>query len=152
MIRTRMMHIAIVLLFCSPVFASAEPTVFGKQPSLKKVVSLGDLKAQYASYQDKDVLVEGKVEKVCVKKGCWMMVKNGNESMRVLFKDYGFFVPASLLNKSVKLQGKVVHKDVSQGTARHFAKDEGKSSKEIEKIKGSRKVYQFIATGVQIQG
>ncbi|MBK6732010.1 MAG: DUF4920 domain-containing protein [Bacteroidetes bacterium] len=38
--------------------------------------------------------VKGTVTSVCQNKGCWMKLDLGNgESMRVTFKDYGFFVP-----------------------------------------------------------
>ncbi len=46
---------------------------------------------------------EGVVTDVCSKKGCWMKIKTSNGVKKVSFKDYGFFVPTSLIGKSVKL-------------------------------------------------
>ena len=41
--------------------------------------------------------VTGKVENVCLKKGCWMTIKNPDgEPMRVTFKDYAFFMPMDI--------------------------------------------------------
>ena len=128
---------------------SKEITVFGKEITLKSKNNLAEIIKNYKSYKDKTVLVGGVVEKVCIKKGCWMNLKDGDKNVRVTFKDYGFFVPKDLLNKVVEVEGVLVKKIETQSQTRHYLEDEGKSKKEIEKITGDRVVYHFVANGVK---
>ena len=64
----------------------------------------------FKDHSGKDILVRGQVESVCSKKGCWMTLKSKHETVRVTFKDYGFFVPTSLQMTSVQIQGKLFEK------------------------------------------
>lgn len=43
-------------------------------------------------YNGSTLAVEGTVDQVCAKKGCWMTLKSGAREMRITFEDYGFFV------------------------------------------------------------
>jgi hypothetical protein len=54
-----------------------------------------------------DVLVESTVAKVCEQRGCWIALKSASSQLHVTFKDEAFFVPASLIGKTVLVQGKL---------------------------------------------
>ena len=56
-------------------------------------------------FKGKEVTVHGKVEKICVKKGCWLNLGKGNQTVRVTFKNYGIFVPSTFLGKEVAIKG-----------------------------------------------
>jgi hypothetical protein len=93
--------------------------------------------------------VQGSISAVCQVSGCWMKMDCGNgETMRVTFKDYGFFVPKDLSGSSVIIQGVAVKKEVSVDVLRHFAEDEGKSQEEIEAITEPAWELEFVADGV----
>ncbi|MFN3939863.1 MAG: DUF4920 domain-containing protein [Chitinophagales bacterium] len=93
--------------------------------------------------------VSGKVESVCQNKGCWMKLDAGNgETMRVSFKDYGFFVPKDLAGKTVVVEGVAEVKAISVEDQRHFAEDAGKSKEEIEAITEPKDELVFVADGV----
>ena len=94
-----------------------------------------------------DVSVVAKVEKVCEKKGCWMsLVDTSNKKkVRVTFKDYGFFVPLSLVGKKVKVQGMIKKYKMSRKEADHYAEDAG-----LKKYQGNLVEYRMIATGVEL--
>lgn len=64
------------------------------------VQSLGDRPAT-------DVLVESTVAKVCEQKGCWIALKSTSSQLHVTFKDEAFFVPATLIGKTVLVEGKL---------------------------------------------
>ena len=96
-------------------------------------------------------VVETKVTEVCQAKGCWMKVELPNgESMRVTFKDYGFFMPKDLAGQSVKMIGTAKIEETDIETLKHFAEDAGKSQEEIAMITEPRMDYKFVASGVKL--
>lgn len=99
---------------------------------------------------NKNIRLTGNITKSCAKKGCWMILENEMNSVRVTFKDYGFFVPLGFQNKNVLLEGILKEEVVSEADRKHFAEDEGKSKEEIEAIKGDEKQYTFVASSVLV--
>ncbi|MBX7152886.1 DUF4920 domain-containing protein [bacterium] len=143
------MNMVIGLVFCVSVALTAqESKSYGKGVQLKASVTLDEAIAKAGS--EKEVLVQGKIHDVCAKKGCWLVLQDGEKEIRVTFEGYSFFVPTDSKNKTVRAQGKIMLKEISESEARHYAEDAGKSKDEIEKIKGSQKAYSMIATGVEI--
>ncbi|MBR9921881.1 MAG: DUF4920 domain-containing protein [Bacteroidetes bacterium] len=95
--------------------------------------------------------VVGTVEAVCQAKGCWMDIVTGTEgdpSMHVKFKDYGFFVPKDISGRQVVMEGYAYREVTSVEDLRHYAEDEGLSQEEIEKITEPREDIKFMASGV----
>ncbi|MCU0425004.1 MAG: DUF4920 domain-containing protein [Candidatus Kapabacteria bacterium] len=101
-----------------------------------------------APSKEKLVRVTAKVTEVCQKKGCWMMLTDGNNTIRVTFKDYGFFMPKDLAGKTIIAEGLVTEEVLKEADARHYAEDAGKSKEEIEKIKGDQKTVTMVAQSV----
>jgi Domain of unknown function (DUF4920) len=64
------------------------------------VQSLGDRPAA-------DVLVESTVRQVCAERGCWMALESAASKLHVTFKDGAFFVPSTLIGKTVLVEGKL---------------------------------------------
>ncbi|MEO9965608.1 MAG: DUF4920 domain-containing protein [Reichenbachiella sp.] len=93
------------------------------------------------------------IEKTCAVKGCWMQLKTGDEnSLRVTFKDYGFFVPKSgMEGKKAIIQGFCKKQETSIEDLKHFAKDAGESEEYIASITEPKMEYNFEASGVIIQ-
>jgi len=93
--------------------------------------------------------VKGEVENVCLKKGCWMTIKNPTgEAMRVTFKDYAFFMPMDCHNQTVTFKGKAYQDTTSVEMLQHYAEDEGLPQAEINKITEPKVEIAFEATGV----
>ena len=101
-----------------------------------------------------DCKIKAEVITSCKKKGCWMDVKMANgETMKVTFKDYGFFVPTDGLNgKTAYLEGKAMRSVTDVATLKHYAEDAGKSQEEIDAITEPEESIRFEATGVIIEG
>jgi hypothetical protein len=96
--------------------------------------------------------VTGQVASVCQMSGCWMTLKlTDGQTMRVTFKDYGFFVPKNISGKTVVIEGQALVKETSVKTLQHYAEDAGKSKAEIAKITQPEKALNFVATGVVVQ-
>lgn len=79
-----------------------------------------------------------------------MELPNG-ASMRVTFKDYGFFIPTNSQGFPITLQGVATLTETDVETLRHYAEDQGKSKEEIEAITMPKKEITFEATGVVIK-
>ncbi|WP_282179491.1 DUF4920 domain-containing protein [Maribacter stanieri] len=94
---------------------------------------------------------KSKVKEVCKVKGCWMIVElpKGEQAM-VRFKDYGFFMPADILEKEVVLNGLAFVEEMSVEDQQHYAKDAGKTDIEIAKITAPKRTFSFEATGVLV--
>ena len=53
------------------------------------------------------MLVESTVAKVCEQRGCWIALKSASSQLHVTFKDEAFFVPSTLIGKTVLVEGKL---------------------------------------------
>jgi len=96
--------------------------------------------------------VTGTVESVCQAKGCWMKVVTADgQTMRVTFKDYGFFVPKDIAGKTVVFEGEAKMKTTPVAELRHYAEDAGKSKEEIAKITEPKHELTFVAEGVIVK-
>ena len=142
----RILKILAMILFTFEVSALEG---FGGKINLGQIISLEKAIKDFKNIENREVIIRGVVKDVCVKKGCWMTLKNNGESVRVTFKDYGFFVPASLKNKKIKAQGTLVKKMESVSLAKHYLEDKGATKEEIERVKAPKEIFHFIATGVE---
>lgn len=97
-----------------------------------------------------EVLVKGEVKKVCEKKGCWLEVADGSTSLRMTFKDYGFFMPKEILGKRVIAQGRFEEKTESVDQQKHWLEDGKASKEEIAAVNEPKTVTNFIASGVEL--
>ena len=72
----------------------------------------------------------------------------GEETIMVRFKDYGFFMPLDANGKEVIVEGKAFVTEVSVADLKHYAEDAGKSAEEIKKITEPKMELAFEANGV----
>lgn len=99
-----------------------------------------------------EFIVEGTIQECCQKKGCWMKVDMGNgESMRVSFKDYGFFVPLDAAGKTMTMKGVAMYDTIDVDFLRHLAEDANATQEEIDAITEPELAITFEATGVHIK-
>ena len=119
---------------------------FGAEFALKDATPLS--KALAAKPGEDPILVSGEVEAVCQKKGCWMVVKDGAESARVLMKDHGFAVPMDCRGKSVQIEGTLTSRTFTEKQVKHLEKDAGRDP---EAVSGERTEHVLTATGIRIQ-
>lgn len=130
-----------------PVEKTPEYETFGKPMDLSvAMVTLEDIATDGDRYVDKTVRVATRVSRVCRKKGCFFIAREGSNVVRVSFKDYGFFVPTDISGKRVMLVGEVEVRDLTPDEARHIAEDLGDPAKTIEP--GSE--YSIVASSVRV--
>ncbi len=125
---------------------------YGERVTGEPVRSLSSLYGVVLDSGTVEAIVDGQIREVCQKKGCWMVVGDGDTEIRVTFKDYGFFIPKNAAGKGVRVKGMLKITTLSEEDARHFAEDAGKSKSDIENIKGMQNVVTMIASGVRIEG
>ena len=125
---------------------------FGKKITEAGAIPATQLAAKLGNKEAMPAKVEGVVESVCKVKGCWMTVKTGaGKTMRVTFRDYGFFVPKDIIGKTVVVDGTAQTSTTSVAKLRHYAEDDGKSKADIEKITEPETDLSFVADGVIIK-
>lgn len=134
------------------VFAQGGSSFHGKKITDKGAIPATELTAKMADKTQMPAKVEGTVESVCKVKGCWMKVKTSDgQTMRVTFKDYGFFVPKDIVGKTVVVEGTAETTTTPVAELRHYAEDAGKSKEEIAKITAPEKALTFVADGVIVK-
>ncbi|HKS56721.1 MAG TPA: DUF4920 domain-containing protein [Steroidobacteraceae bacterium] len=97
---------------------------YGAPLTLKNPLTLEAAVRQLGDQPAADVLVESTVAKVCEQRGCWIGLQSASSQLHVTFKDEAFFVPISLVGKTVLVEGKL--------------------SKEVDG-------YQLVASGLQVK-
>ena len=80
---------------------------YGAPLTLKDPLTLEAAVRQLGDQPAANVLVESTVAKVCEQRGCWIALKSASSQLHVTFKDEAFFVPVTLVGKTVLVQGKL---------------------------------------------
>jgi hypothetical protein len=94
------------------------------------------------------VQVRGEVEAVCQKKGCWMVIKDGLASARVMMKGHGFAVPMDARGKTAVVEGTLSSRTFTEAQVKHLEKDGGKDP---DAVSGTRTEHVLTASAVQIK-
>ena len=82
----------------------------------------------------RDVVLKGRIEKVCQSKGCWFTIRNAasqgagaaGPAVRVTSRGYLFFVPKDLAGRTAYVRGTLTRKKLSAAETQHFADDEAR--------------------------
>ena len=80
---------------------------FGAGVALEQPTPLAEIVGDPARFADDAILIHGQVSEVCQKKGCWAVIREGDEHVRMRFKDYGFFLPKDCVGAEAYAQGSV---------------------------------------------
>ena len=125
---------------------------FGSEITDEGAIEVDEAPAKLGEMDSVDLKVVGKINKVCQVKGCWMTMGYGEgESMRVSFRDYGFFVPKDINGKESVIEGTVYMETTSVDDLKHFAEDEGLSEDDIAAITEPETSLTFVADGVIVK-
>ena len=147
----KLFTLSLLILACNALYAQTE-SHFGKDINDKKAIEASALIQKMGKKEIMETKVTGVVESVCQAKGCWMKVKMADgETMRVIFKDYAFFVPKDITGRTVVFEGEAQKKLVPVEHLQHYASDAGKSKEEIAKITEPKDELTFIAEGVIVK-
>jgi hypothetical protein len=121
----------------------------GEPLQATETVPLAAVLANVEQYAGQPVRIEGQIQDVCSKKGCWMVLQDGEASARVTFKDYGFFVPKNATGAHATIVAQVTRETMSEDVAKHLAAESKDGNPEA--IQGPQEVVAVVASGVELQ-
>lgn len=125
---------------------------FGEEFEVTETVTPAEVARLMNDSSTNEFIVEGTIQECCQKKGCWMKVDMGNgESMRVSFKDYGFFVPLDAGGRTMTMKGVAMYDTIPVDYLKHLAEDANATQEEIDAITEPELALTFEATGVLIK-
>ena len=139
--------IALPACSATPAKSTVDWDAYGAGVATSSAMTLDELLDAPADYDGQTVVVEAEVVAVCQKKGCWMTFLRDTDSVRVTFKDYGFFVPMDLAGTTVRVEGVFAIREVPVDEARHYLEDEGRTE-EAMAITEPKRSYEIVAAGV----
>jgi hypothetical protein len=139
------------LLLATTAFATETINRGAAVPKDAKAISLTTVLENPDAYTKEPVVVEGVIATSCTRQGCWMQLAptaaEGAPSVRVTFKDYGFFIPLQAKGMKARAEGVAVVKTLSKADADHL-EEEGAKLKRKED--GTALEVSFIANGVEL--
>jgi Domain of unknown function (DUF4920) len=97
--------VATLALIPALALAAETAKTFGKPLTGLQPMALAEVLSK--PEQGRAVCLEGNVAAVCAEKGCWLELRQGEQSVHVTFQGYSFFVPKDSKGKAVKLEGKL---------------------------------------------
>lgn len=140
-------------LFCStPAVADGEWTHYGNPFTVTDTpVTSVDFLAAPEKYDGKTLMVEGRIADVCQKAGCWLVLAEGDKSIRVRTKAHKFLVAKDATGQTARIEGVVKSTKVDAKKVAHYESES--INKEIipEKQAKSELVFELIASGVSIK-
>ncbi len=93
-----------MIIGCST--SDVEGEIFGDKITLENQSTIQSILLYSEESKGKEFLISGEITNVCQKKGCWMTIKDVDDSeILIRFKDYGFFMPKDGFGRKVLAQG-----------------------------------------------
>jgi hypothetical protein len=142
-----MKRILAILLLATTAFAGTTITRGAAIAKDAKSVPLAKVLAAPDDYTKTSVVVEGTVTNACERKGCWMQLNDAEQSVRVTFKDYGFFVPLDSKGMKARAEGVTTVTKLSKAEADHLESDGAKLKRNED---GTANEVAFVASGVEL--
>ncbi len=113
-------------------------------------ISSVDFLTDPSAHVGKTVVVEGRIADVCQKAGCWLVLSEGDKSIRVLTKAHKFFVAKDSTGQACRIEGVVNAKEVNPEDVKHFEEESAKKDLIPEKSAKDGKTFELVASGIQI--
>ena len=137
-----------VVRLSEPVLSDADSETFGA-PLAADVVALplAEVMARADRFVDRPVVVTARIDRVCQKKGCFFIARDGNSIVRVSFKDYSFFIPSDTGGKRAVFEGVLESVSVSAEDAAHYSKDLGDAKPSMLE---AGPAYTIVASAIRI--
>lgn len=122
---------------------------FGAPFAIQEVTPAKSVFDAPETFVGKTVRVEGSVRDVCQKMGCWMVISEGDESMRITTKDHKFFVAKDGAGSKCHIEGEVISRELDPERTAHFESESSKDAPIPEKEAKDNKTYEIVATSIR---
>ncbi|TVQ90110.1 MAG: DUF4920 domain-containing protein [Deltaproteobacteria bacterium] len=130
--------------------AQTEWATFGEHFTETEPTSLSDLLAQANEHLGSQVTVEGRISEVCQKAGCWLVVSEGDQHMRVRMKDHAFSVDKDGAGRVGLIQGELISREVDASEVAHYA-EETREGGVVPEHTAQGPSYEIIASSVRLK-
>ncbi|MEO0424615.1 MAG: DUF4920 domain-containing protein [Pseudomonadota bacterium] len=117
-----------------------------KMPTTGETVSLAQAVRTVNADGEYTGKIRGRITEVCRKKGCFMVLTDGEHTARVVFKDYGFFIPKETAPGMSTVYGELTTQTLSTEQVQHFAEDAGRATAGVT----ATREHQIVASAVVI--
>jgi hypothetical protein len=117
-----------------------------------KKVSINSVLKDPAKYAGKTVRVDGVIVRSCKMEGCWaeLAQNKDSKSVRVKFKDHGFFIPLQSAGAKARAEGVFSVKTMSKAQVDHMIEEDG-AKFENRSADGSVTEVSFEASGIELK-
>ena len=122
---------------------------YGTSPAMVgDAVALGMVRGD-----ERDIVVEGTVTKMCRTSGCWVMLEDERgDALFVQCEDAGFHLPTNAIGHRAVAHGKGHVHVIPVERRRHFAEVSGASAEEIARITEPERRIMLLADSVFVEG
>lgn len=121
--------------------------VYGElMPAAGTATPVAQVLANPEQYTGQPMKFSGRIGQVCQKKGCWMMLTDGEQGVRVKFGDHAFFIPMDSQGEAL-VYGTLEVKTIDEKMAKHLAEDAGQDP---SKVSGEQRELRIVATSLEI--
>jgi hypothetical protein len=135
-----------VIRLSEPVAVTESEEVFGAPlPASEHTLTLTELVNNSEQHLGSEVVVNTQIVKVCQKKGCFFIARDGDAVARVTFRNYGFFIPTDAGGKRVTLAGTFSRQTLTENQSEHMASDLGGPVSNTDPLE-----YVIVASSVRI--
>ncbi|MDJ0841491.1 MAG: DUF4920 domain-containing protein [Acidobacteriota bacterium] len=143
--------LTLLLMLC---FAADEGIYGAAVKAETPLITIAEFAAHPQKYLNKVVKVEGVVQEVCPKAGCWLTMKEGDDEVKIKVKDGEIVFDAKLIGKKVVAEGTVYSFQMDHEQAieyyRHLAEEKNEPF-DPKTVTGPVTIYQIGGIGVQIK-
>ena len=115
-----------------------------------ETITLATLAEKSKDLTGKKIRLTGDIKTVCKKKGCWMVLSDDKQEVRIQFRDYGFFMPLDSEGRTAVLEGTFDVSETSVADLKHLLEDEGKPE-EAAKVTEPKVEMKVMADGVALK-
>jgi hypothetical protein len=129
--------------------ANAQVSRFGAAIEPGPTLALAALLSDPKAYAKQTVTTEGRVQRACSRKGCWMEIGEGEDACRITFKDYAFFVPTDSAGALAKIQGRLDTREVEAAAVEHLEAEGARFRN--KRSDGSATEVRLIASAVELR-
>jgi RecJ-like exonuclease len=143
--RTVAVVLVALLSACRSTSSTPDGVRIGGEIHTQQSVRFSVVEAQPDQFVDQTLLIEGTVQAVCQKRGCWMQIADGGggTAMARWAKGCGSFAfPMDSVGKRVLVQGAFYRKTFSQEAVEHMQSEAGRD------LEIARDGYELATTAV----
>ena len=134
--------------------ADGEWIHYGAEFEATETVSATDLLAAPQDHMDGIIrVVDARITDVCQTRGCWLVIAEGDQNMRVFTRDHAFVVDMGSAGSTCELEGTVVSEEVSTEFVEHLeAESVDVGSMPEAGLSEGDFIYEFVAVAIRIDG